>query len=207
MAVNETIVTGRKFRKCVDVANKLWQRISFWTKSSDVEFDDGKTAETKVGAIDGITSDLSGESETVAASIKCVNQLNNSLANVNVYVGNDDGKLHFVDSAGADAVIPFSSIGELKPIYYCDINSAYSGQLYSVTKNYSLLLIIGEGYFGATSGGMPVVTSTNTSLKSLFEYTNGYDRVCAYTINNAKSGETIFMTRQNVTRMLILGID
>ena len=58
MAVNETIVTGRKFRKCIDAATKAWQRISFWTKSSDVEFEDGKNAETKLGAIDGITDSL-----------------------------------------------------------------------------------------------------------------------------------------------------
>ena len=48
MAVNEVIVTGRKFRKLLDEATRLWQRISFWTKASDVEFDDGKTAEEKV---------------------------------------------------------------------------------------------------------------------------------------------------------------
>lgn len=106
MAVNETIVTGRKFRKLIDAANKQWQRISFWHKASDCEFDDGKTAETKVGAIDGITSDLSGESETVAASIKCVNQLNSSLVS-NIYVGSD-GKLHKVQG-GADSVLPFNS--------------------------------------------------------------------------------------------------
>lgn len=35
---------------------------------------------TNVGAITGITSDLAGESETVAASIKAVNQLNSNLA-------------------------------------------------------------------------------------------------------------------------------
>lgn len=49
MAINETIVTGRKFRKLVDETTKLWQRISFWTKASDVEFDDGKTAQEKLG--------------------------------------------------------------------------------------------------------------------------------------------------------------
>lgn len=37
---------------------------------------------TNVGAITGITSDLAGESETVAASIKAVNQLNSNLANI-----------------------------------------------------------------------------------------------------------------------------
>lgn len=48
MAINETIVTGRKFRKLVDETTKLWQRISFWTKASDVEFDDGETAQEKI---------------------------------------------------------------------------------------------------------------------------------------------------------------
>ena len=58
MAINETIVTGRKFRKCIDVANKKWQRISMWLKASDLEFDDGANAQSKFGAIKGITTDL-----------------------------------------------------------------------------------------------------------------------------------------------------
>ena len=45
--INEQIVTGRKFRKLIDEASRLWLRISFWTKACDVEFDDGETAETK----------------------------------------------------------------------------------------------------------------------------------------------------------------
>lgn len=48
MAINEQIIKNRKFRKCIDVANKIWLRISFWTAASDVEFNDGKTAEEKV---------------------------------------------------------------------------------------------------------------------------------------------------------------
>lgn len=55
MAVNEQIVTGRKFRKLVDEAEKLWQRISFWTKASDVEFNDGKTAEEKIGSLNFVS--------------------------------------------------------------------------------------------------------------------------------------------------------
>lgn len=46
--VNEIIVTGRVKRRLIDKAAKLWQKISYWTKASDVEFDDGKTAEEKV---------------------------------------------------------------------------------------------------------------------------------------------------------------
>ena len=68
MAVNEEIVTGRKFRKLIDEATKLWQRISFWTKACDVEFDDGMTAETKMGAMNGITSSLVAESNNIALS-------------------------------------------------------------------------------------------------------------------------------------------
>ncbi len=76
------IITGKKYHILTDLANKVWSVISFWTKASDVEFNDGKTAETKLGAITGITSDLAGESETVAASIKAVNKLNNNLSDI-----------------------------------------------------------------------------------------------------------------------------
>lgn len=51
MAVNEQIVTGRKFRKLIDETQKIWQRISFWTKASDVEFDDGQTLENKTNSM------------------------------------------------------------------------------------------------------------------------------------------------------------
>lgn len=37
-----------------------------------------------------------------------VQELNSSLTNVNVYVNEEDGKLHFVDATGADSVLPFS---------------------------------------------------------------------------------------------------
>ncbi len=57
MAINETIVTGRKFRKLTEEATKQWQRFSFWTKASDVEFDDGNTLEDKIVNING-TADL-----------------------------------------------------------------------------------------------------------------------------------------------------
>lgn len=79
MAVNETIVTGRKFRKLIDEATKLWQRISFWTKASDVEFDDGSNAETKFGAINGVTDSLTSTSSNIAASAAAVKALNDKV--------------------------------------------------------------------------------------------------------------------------------
>lgn len=109
MAVNEQIVTGRKFRKLIDIVNKTWQRISFWTHSSDVEFEDGMTAETKVGAIDGITDSLASNSSRIAASAKAVNALSNDLAQQPQWIKDSTGKITgYKTPGGADTVFPFS---------------------------------------------------------------------------------------------------
>ena len=79
MAVNETNVTGRKFRRLIDESAKLWQRISFWTKASDVEFEDGKTAEAKLSAINGITNSLTSTSSNIVASAAAVKALNDKI--------------------------------------------------------------------------------------------------------------------------------
>lgn len=107
MSVNEQIVTGRKFRKLVDEATKLWQRISFWTKASDVEFNDGSTAETKMGAINGITDSLVSTSSNVAASAKALNQLNNKLADqlpgdVKLIIEGSGAETKYYAQVGAD---------------------------------------------------------------------------------------------------------
>lgn len=47
-------------------------------EASDIKFNDSKSAETKVGAINGITSDINCEDETIAASAAMVNQLKNT---------------------------------------------------------------------------------------------------------------------------------
>ena len=105
MALNETISTGNKYRRLKDASTKLWQRLSFWTKASDVEFDNGATAEASLGNIQGITDSLNSNSSTVAASAAAVNTLN---SNISVYVGSD-GKIHFRNGSGADSALNFSS--------------------------------------------------------------------------------------------------
>lgn len=79
MAINEQIVTGRKFRKLIDEATKLWQRISFWKKAIDIEFDDGSDAETKLGAINGITDSLTSTSSNIVASAKAIKTINDKI--------------------------------------------------------------------------------------------------------------------------------
>ena len=99
MEINEIEVTGKKFRQLMNEATKLWQKISFWTKSSDVEFDDGKNAETKVGAIDGITDSLVSTSSNIAASAKAVSTINNNLGGCSF---EQEGEDFYI--VGADAV-------------------------------------------------------------------------------------------------------
>ncbi len=88
MAVNEQIVTGRKFRKLIDEVNKIWQRISFWHKASDCEFDDGKDAETKLGAINGITDSLTSDASNIVASAAAVKALNDKITEINSNISN-----------------------------------------------------------------------------------------------------------------------
>lgn len=91
MAVSEKNVTG-KFYRIWSAADKLWHRISFWTHANDVEFNDGKTAQTKVGAIKGITTSTSATETGYAADATTVAALNQSLDN-DKWVNWDGSKL------------------------------------------------------------------------------------------------------------------
>ena len=143
MAVNETIVTGRKFRKLIDAANKQWQRISFWHKASDCEFDDGDTAETKVGAIKGITTDLNTTTTGYAADMTTVASLNSSLGAVvsNIYVGSD-GKLHKV-VGGADTALNFNSNVTIKLTVYTKIENGLGSKI--AEDNRTIYLYVKDG--------------------------------------------------------------
>lgn len=88
-----------------DKVNSKWNELMLKTNAKSVDAADGKTLETKIGAVNGITSDLNGEAEDVAASIKCVNQLNNSLG---VDIKLIDGVPNW-SKRGADTWNPFSS--------------------------------------------------------------------------------------------------
>lgn len=75
-----TVVKDRKEYRIWNVADKVWHRLNILTNAKSVDAADGKNLQTKVGAIDGITSDVNGESERIAASIKCVNELKKSVS-------------------------------------------------------------------------------------------------------------------------------
>lgn len=43
--MTENIITGKFYRILTDVTNDVWDRLSFWRKASDIEFDDGTNLE------------------------------------------------------------------------------------------------------------------------------------------------------------------
>ncbi len=113
-----------------DKVNGVWNQLNFRTNAKSVLADDGKNMQTKVGAISGITSDLNGESENIAASIKAVNQLNNNLTfpdGKKFYPDIRNGKRGYnTDPArGADTFVPFRQA--ITPRYIgCVRNSTFT---------------------------------------------------------------------------------
>ena len=82
----EVVKSGVIFRILAAISPVTWNRISFWTKASDVEFDDNDTSagsttlQGRIGSVSGITSDASSTSDTVAASAALVNGFNANTA-------------------------------------------------------------------------------------------------------------------------------
>lgn len=61
MSIITETIKDAYYRVCVDAENKIFNRIAFWTKASQVEVDQGdgqkSTLQQTVGAIKGLTSD------------------------------------------------------------------------------------------------------------------------------------------------------
>ena len=105
------IVSGYQKMKDYIKQTSGYQLLSRWANANTLECDDGKTLQDKVGGISGISSSLTANSTTQAASTNLTNQLYQNISKIDVYIG-EDGKLHFTDGTGADTVLNFSS----KPI-------------------------------------------------------------------------------------------
>lgn len=96
MAVNEEIVTGKKFRRLIDVATNKWRRYSFWNKAKDTECEDGTDVETKVGAIKGITTSTNVSETGYAADAKTVSEINQSLTELNEVIFKEPSKIKYL---------------------------------------------------------------------------------------------------------------
>ena len=81
-------------------ADGNYEQLSYKTSSQTVDFDDGKTAETKLGAIKGITTSTSVTETGYAADAKTVSEINQSLVSMLKVVeirinGEGEGYSHF----------------------------------------------------------------------------------------------------------------
>lgn len=103
-----SIASGyKKFKKYI-LTSSGFQLVSHWTKANTLEFDDGKTAQDKLGAIDGISSSRESNSDKIAASTALVSELNSDLGG-NRFGFTSDGQPGY-KKAGADTVYPLSLI-------------------------------------------------------------------------------------------------
>ena len=80
MSILSGFLKTKKHRKMADGNYKLQ---SEWTSASTVEMADGNTAETNLGAIQGITDSLTATSSNIALSAKAGNNLQGQIDTVN----------------------------------------------------------------------------------------------------------------------------
>ena len=78
-------IVSKKFRILVDKSTHLFDRISFWTRASDVEFNSGKNAQDTLGSIYGISDSLTSTSSNIAASTAAIKAINDKITN---YISN-----------------------------------------------------------------------------------------------------------------------
>lgn len=113
-----SIISGyKKFKKHIKT-NEGFQLQSLWTNANTVEADDKRTMQTKVGAINGISSSETANSGEIAASTALTNKMNGSINQLSrdLHALNDSGAIKgmdaredgvyitYVPTSGADAV-------------------------------------------------------------------------------------------------------
>lgn len=102
MSISSTVFSSTRYIKN---SNGVYQPYSEWTKASDVECDDGKTVESKIGAISGITSSVSSTSTSTALSASA----GKGLADRITTIENQLSKVYMYSVGGTYVVSPSST--------------------------------------------------------------------------------------------------
>lgn len=85
-----SILSGyKKFKKYIKTSSGF-QLQSLWTSANTVEADDKRTIQTKVGAINGISSSETANSAEIAASTALTNKMNGTINNLSRDLGTLD---------------------------------------------------------------------------------------------------------------------
>lgn len=118
--------------------------LSRWTSSNTVEFNDGKTAQTKVGAIKGITTSTSATETGYAADATTVAALNQSLDKKYTIVAVNDTVDNISIGANGTVQVDFTKFKSVKGYTRIIVNTSFwnattNGGGYSNAFVYSML--------------------------------------------------------------------
>lgn len=116
------IVSGYQKMKDYIKQSSGYKLLSRWANANTVECDDAQTVQSKIGGITGISSSLTANSSTQAASTNLTNQLYQNITQVSSDLGGcrfgytEDG-LPGYKKDGADTVYPFSSVRSISGVF------------------------------------------------------------------------------------------
>ena len=163
MAIKETIYLHRKHRVCIgnSGAQKMWNRYSFWTHASDVEFDDGSTLDSKISNIKGITKNIDAGAG-YAADVSLVKSIRDNLkslidnlSNVVNNINNRLGGLRFYEDSNGKWVVGADSVPKKLGSGLEDVKITDSGNFngntvtYTSTVDGAYILLSGETSAGS----------------------------------------------------------
>ena len=134
------IVSGYQKMKDYIKQTSGYQLLSRWANANTLECDDGKTLQDKVGGISGISSSLTANSTTQAASTNLTNQLYQNMNQLSSDLGGcrlviQDGVPYIQYEDGADTVL--KKLGSISQ--YADITASPTPNSASMTFDLSTI--------------------------------------------------------------------
>ncbi len=111
-----SILSGyKKFKKYIKTSSGF-QLQSLWTSANTVEADDKRTIQTKVGAINGISSSETANSAEIAASTALTNKMNGTINNLSRDLGSSTLFPKMIFSFMYFSFLPHSEGKKLRPL-------------------------------------------------------------------------------------------
>lgn len=153
-----SILSGyNKYKRYIKTSDG-YKLCSHWTSSNTVHFDDNKTAQSKLGSINGISDSLTSTSSNVAASTAAVKALNDKITQTNSNI-----RIPLTTSSGASA-------GELD-ILGKSATLVFNTNLDGVAANhkYTNIFTVPAAHVPCTAVfGVGVIVDANFSVKGEF---------------------------------------
>ena len=194
-----SIVSGyKKFKKYI-LTSSGFQLVSHWTNANTLQFDDGKTAQAKLGAIDGISSSKDSSSDKIAASTKLVSELNSNLDSCSFEFKDDGAYINYTLPGGADTVSkklgdsiePGTLVSQTSESFTHDWNKdhSHSGKTQIPCSKVTIVC----GGFNNHNGSLTLYNSSGTVIQTISiingSYTINKDDICSWRIGyNFPSG-------------------